>query len=469
MVPRIAKSGHSFKGAGLYYLHDKQAKTKERVMWTHTHNLPTDDPDKAFNWMAHTAMNAQRLKMQAGVAPTGRKSKAGVVYSYSLAWHPEQQPNQQTMMEAAYETLALLKLTDHEAVFVAHNDTAHPHVHIICNLVHPENGKKAVPSYDRLIMSAWAEQLEKNEGQIRCEQRVINNEKRRNGNSLTHQFNLVKHRDKELTMKEQIQHIYDTAPNGKAFQQALKDKGYTLAQGDRRGFVLVDQNDKVVTLSRQLKGQRAADIKQRLQDMEDVPHVKEVLNPPVFDRDQYETELQQKIVDAAIEEEQQRASSGKDSSGKQINPETKKKHIPKQQIRYDYSHLHRLDALMEWEQQAQRLRHRLEEQQKAQYKKKDLVKQIQELEHGTTHKANIWTSLSGKHKQQQELLQNLKKNLANINQRITEQNAALTIKLQESHPDKKEAEKQKRLDYIRKLQQSRNQSNDRDNGPELGR
>lgn len=34
MVPRIAKRRQSFKGAGLYYLHDKGAMTAERVTWT---------------------------------------------------------------------------------------------------------------------------------------------------------------------------------------------------------------------------------------------------------------------------------------------------------------------------------------------------------------------------------------------------------------------------------------------------
>lgn len=39
MVPYITDRGHSFKGAGLYYLHDKGEQTNERVAWTHTVNL----------------------------------------------------------------------------------------------------------------------------------------------------------------------------------------------------------------------------------------------------------------------------------------------------------------------------------------------------------------------------------------------------------------------------------------------
>ena len=55
MVPKIAAKGKNFKGAGDYYLHDKNADTKERVAFTHTLNLPTDDPEKAIRLMARTA------------------------------------------------------------------------------------------------------------------------------------------------------------------------------------------------------------------------------------------------------------------------------------------------------------------------------------------------------------------------------------------------------------------------------
>lgn len=376
MIPRVATTGHSFKGAGLYYLHDKEAKTKDRVAWTHTHNLPTNDPDKAFKWMAHTAMNADRLKRKAGVPLSGRKQKAGTVYSFSLAWHPEQNPDKETMMGAAMETLGLLQLQDHEAVFVAHNDTAHPHVNVIANLIHPEHGKKAVMSYDFLTMSQWAEGVERDNGKIYCEQRVLNNEMRRNGKSLSHSFNMVKHRDKELGRKETIQQLYDQAKDGHDLKAKLQANGYVLAQGDRRGFVLVDKNDKVFSLSRQLKGQRAKDIKARLSDLQDLPHVKEVLQPPVYDRDQYETERQQKVVDAAIEAEKRKdmEQTGKTEERHPEQPnqpsvEEKAKKAAIYSRGYDHGHLRKLDAIREWEQRSDRMRAQLHRQQEVQYKR----------------------------------------------------------------------------------------------------
>ena len=67
MVPRIAKTGRSFKGAALYYLHDEQAQTSERVAFTMTLNLPTDDPDRAMAHMVDTATHAAALKARAGL------------------------------------------------------------------------------------------------------------------------------------------------------------------------------------------------------------------------------------------------------------------------------------------------------------------------------------------------------------------------------------------------------------------
>ena len=62
MVPDIAKKGHSFDGALAYYLHDKGKATAERVGWTLTRNLMTDDPKTAKGIMIATALQSDELK-----------------------------------------------------------------------------------------------------------------------------------------------------------------------------------------------------------------------------------------------------------------------------------------------------------------------------------------------------------------------------------------------------------------------
>ena len=180
MVPKVAGKGASFKGAGLYYLHDKGAGSAERVAFTHTENLPTSDPERALKCMAYTAMHQNEIKEAAGGAKTGRKLTQPV-YTYSLSWAPGERPTQEQMIAAGKESLEALGLQGHETLMVAHNDQAHPHLHVIVNRVHPETGKAAKLSNDHLILSRWAEAYERRQGEIRCEQRVENNAARRRG------------------------------------------------------------------------------------------------------------------------------------------------------------------------------------------------------------------------------------------------------------------------------------------------
>lgn len=179
MIPKIASAGRSFKGAALYYLHDKKADSRDRVAFVHTINIPTDDADRAVAHMIDTAVHADQLKAAAGLK-AGRKLEKPV-YCYSLAWHPSEAPTQAEQIEAARDTLKALGLTDRQALIVSHNDTDHPHVHVIVNRVCPETGRAALTSNDRLILSQWAEKYERDRGQVFCEARVHNNEERQQG------------------------------------------------------------------------------------------------------------------------------------------------------------------------------------------------------------------------------------------------------------------------------------------------
>lgn len=174
MVPDVAKAGHSFKGAFAYYLHDKRQEgdtahpeTAERVAWTQTRNLMTDDPETARRVMVATAQQADQLKAAAGVKASGRKSTAHV-YAYSLAWHPDEagRLDRAEMMRAAEGSLKALNAEHLQAVIVCHQDQKHPHLHVILNRVDPATGRMFSTSNDRLKLSDWANQYERERGQI---------------------------------------------------------------------------------------------------------------------------------------------------------------------------------------------------------------------------------------------------------------------------------------------------------------
>jgi hypothetical protein len=191
MVPAITAGGRSFRGAFLYYAHDKRRDgetvrlTTARVAWIETANLPTGDPERAWRIMAHTALAQAELKAAAGTKATGRKLKHPV-FAYSLAWRPGERPAKAEMMEAARASLKAQGLEQHQAIILCHTDEPQAHVHIIVNRVHPATGKAATLSNSKLKLSQWAEGYERERGKILCPQRVKNNARRSRGQFVRH-------------------------------------------------------------------------------------------------------------------------------------------------------------------------------------------------------------------------------------------------------------------------------------------
>ena len=189
MIPKINGLGRSFAGVAAYCLHDapepddRRPETSERVGWTDTRNLATIRVERAARLMAATAKAAPDLKRLAGAARGGRKLAKPVLH-YSLSWAQDETPDRQEMSRAVDGSLHALGLDGHEALIVAHDDTRHPHVHVIANRVDPETGKAAKLGNSKLRLSRWAEGYEREQGRIRCEERVKNNERRRAGDEV---------------------------------------------------------------------------------------------------------------------------------------------------------------------------------------------------------------------------------------------------------------------------------------------
>jgi Relaxase/Mobilisation nuclease domain len=256
MIPRIAQRGHSFKGAGLYYLHDKKAMTNERVAWTYTHNLPTNDPDLALQCMAWTDCHSDYLKQASGVGLGGTQT-AGNVFAYSLSWHPDQQPDPWDMQQAVRDTLSCLGLSDHQALLVAHDDTDHAHVHVIVNLVHPDTGRVGDLSYSKRKLQEWASEFEREGGEVYCEERERNAERRDRGE-------VTKYQDEKVADAPAITQLYQQSDSGSAFVAALAEQGYIVARGDKKRLVIVDQDGVVQNLVRQIDGVKKKDIEAKL-------------------------------------------------------------------------------------------------------------------------------------------------------------------------------------------------------------
>lgn len=187
MVPGMNKPTASFKSAEEYYAHDKiepelddddkpipvprHDRTSNRVAWISTRNLMTDDSLIARNIMIATALSAERLKREAGVKATGRKTTKPV-QELTLAWHPGETPTRGEMEAAANEVIKLLCIEEHQIAIYCHRDRPHPHIHLLINRVHPQTGKTATFSNAHRKLDKWANQYELRRGNIVTKQRA---------------------------------------------------------------------------------------------------------------------------------------------------------------------------------------------------------------------------------------------------------------------------------------------------------
>lgn len=278
MVPRTSRPGRSFTGAWNYYAHDKrtaqqqaqgqEVRTRERVGFVHTENLGGIEDDRAaIGLMIDTAKRNTRCK-----AP---------VYAFSLAWHPEETPDQAHMIDSGREALKVLGMQDHQALMIAHTDTAHPHLHVIVNRIHPETGKAINLYKDQEKLQAWALEYERRQGKVYCQARVFNALARK----------VAKEQDGRPEPRRYVDNTiaecWTRSDSGRSFKAALEAKGWGLARGDRKEAVLmaVTPSGRAFAVLRELnkglpKGQtiKGAAFDRQIADLkrEDLRPVKEV-------------------------------------------------------------------------------------------------------------------------------------------------------------------------------------------------
>jgi len=256
MVPKITKTGTSFSGAWDYYAHDKRSEqdkmdgravsSSNRVAWMHTENI--------------SGMKASRAcaDLMQIIASLNRRCEKPV-YAFSLSWHPDQEPDQNEMIQAGQGALKALGMEEHMAVFFAHADTAHAHLHILVNRVDIETLKAKNNFQDFKQLSDWALGYEAERGRLYCPQRYERSVSR------VHNQGRNAHVYADTTLLA----AWDSSDDGRSFQAALEEHGWKLGLGDRKDrFMAVLPSGVPMDILRELNKTRDKGRKLKMSDLE---------------------------------------------------------------------------------------------------------------------------------------------------------------------------------------------------------
>ena len=171
MIPHIVK-GKGISGALAYVMgqgNDHETKRRKtlaegeesRAQIVGGQNFGFEIDSKESLELARRGMEWNGLPQNQ--ASRGIKCEKDCLHA-SLSWEKGQNPTAEEMDEAARGYLKALGMEKAQAVFVAHNDTAQKHLHIVASRIDPTTGKTFSQQDDFAKGLAWSMEFEKAQG-----------------------------------------------------------------------------------------------------------------------------------------------------------------------------------------------------------------------------------------------------------------------------------------------------------------
>ena len=196
-------------------------------------------------------------------------------FLYSLSINPDhtQGPyNREHYYDFIRRTEDMLGLSGQPRAVVFHVKHGREHCHVVWSRIDTEKMKAVQLSHDRQKLRAVAQEyardhnltlppgMQNNRGKDRFPDHATNRKPRRETAGRTHRHL------QETAHGGDHQSLARKRPTRPVFVKALEDRGYFLARGDKRSYVVVDLYGEIHSLSRQLDGVKAKDLKARLAD-----------------------------------------------------------------------------------------------------------------------------------------------------------------------------------------------------------
>ncbi len=201
----------------------------------------------------------------------GTKAKQ-YLFSVSLNPPPSERVSTQDFEEAISRIEKEFGLQDQPRAVVFHEKDGRRHCHAVWSRIHMHSMTAIQLSYTKLRFKEISRELYIKHG-WEMPQGFQNRENRNPLNFTLAQWQQAKRVGKSpKQIKAALQDCWSISDSQAAFQAALKDRGFTLARGDRRGFVVLDHKLEVYSVPKWV-GVKAKDVRAKLQHPEKLPSV----------------------------------------------------------------------------------------------------------------------------------------------------------------------------------------------------
>lgn len=251
--------GNQRAGGKQLALHLMNEETNDHVTWLEVSGFATEDPIEAME-EAHAMCKATRAKK----------------YIYSLSLNPpaEFDGDIAKLERAVDDAEDRLGLSGQPRMVVLHEKESRIHAHAAWSLINAEEMKKIkiYRDHDKLNELSKEKFLEHD---WKLPDGFKNKDLKNPLNfSRAEWQQALRTGQSAKDIKQNLQECWSTSDSKKAFENALHDRGFVLAKGDRRSYVAVDLFGEVYSLPRQL-GKKAKDLEPRLGKSEELQSVEQ--------------------------------------------------------------------------------------------------------------------------------------------------------------------------------------------------
>lgn len=188
---------------------------------------------------------------------------------YSLSINPSQQMSREDYGRAIDAIGDKLGLQGQPRAVVFHTKNGRDHCHVVWSRIDTENMQARHMAFDRQKLREVARELvlelghkmPAHLGQDRFSDRF---NERSDQPTLAEQGQIARSGLSPAHRREQVGQAFAVSDNARSFAHALQERGFVLAQGDKRGAVVVDMAGEIHSLTRQIEGVTAKQIRDKL-------------------------------------------------------------------------------------------------------------------------------------------------------------------------------------------------------------
>ena len=204
-----------------------------------------------------------------------------------------------------------LGLDDHARVVVMHEKLGRQHIHIVWSRIDLEKMRSVSDSHNYRKHEEVARDLERRFGHDRVQGAHHERDGVERPDRTPSRAELRQEERTGITgkmVKDEVTAAFRASDGPEAFRAALEERGYLLARGDRRDYVIIDRKGGIHSLTRRIDGIKAAELREFMAPMnpESVPNIEQA-REVIAERERRARELKESRDEARTEADYSRA------------------------------------------------------------------------------------------------------------------------------------------------------------------